>query len=167
MSHTNWMHNSRRITQCRRKSPAFATHSSGEHLLLFHGPIVAVHHSVTGIPHCRPSAPNFLQLTVFRVSKTVDELPAPPVSTQLAIPLSHSLCNVVSGQHSQRKPRHGAGRLSTTPDKRDWVELIIVSAASCLQLLSVGRWPTVRRCIFARSAAFCWRLIHLNRTFMK
>ena len=56
MSHLNWMHSSRRITQCRRssKSPALATHS-GEHLLLFHGPTVTVHHSLTGILHCRPS----------------------------------------------------------------------------------------------------------------
>ena len=52
MPHPNWSHSSRRITQCRcsSKSPALATHS-GEHLLLFHGPTVAVHHSVTGIPH--------------------------------------------------------------------------------------------------------------------
>ena len=75
MSHPNWTYSSRRITQyCpSSKSLALAMHS-GEQLLLFHGPTVAVHHSVTGIPHCRPSAPNFLQLTVFRVSKTIEEL---------------------------------------------------------------------------------------------
>ena len=28
----------------------------------------------------------------------------------------HSLCNVVRRQHSPRKPRRGAGRLSTSPD---------------------------------------------------
>ena len=41
-----------------------------------------------GIPHCRPSPPNFSQLTAFRISKTVDELPAASTSSQLVIPLS-------------------------------------------------------------------------------
>ena len=41
-----------------------------------------------GIPHCRPSPPNFSQLTLFRISKTVDELPAASTSSQLVIPLS-------------------------------------------------------------------------------
>ena len=31
----------------------------------------------------------------------------------------HSLCNAVGGQHSRRKPRRGAGRLSTTPDTKN------------------------------------------------
>ena len=57
-------------------------------------PTVAVHHSVTVIPHCRLPATMrdvglyFLKLTVFRMAKTVDELPAASTSTELAIPLS-------------------------------------------------------------------------------
>ena len=87
------------ISHRRRSSkpPALATHSD-EHLLLFHGPTVAVHYSVTGIPHCRPSVPNFLQLTAFRVSKTVVELPAAS-STLLAIPFSRQLNYVTPFPH--------------------------------------------------------------------
>ena len=114
---TGRTHSSRRITQCCRssKSPSLATHS-GEHRRLFHGPTVAVRHSVTGIPHCRPSAPNVLQLTVFRFSKTIDEWPAASTSTQLAIPLSTqpimpSVDNVRRESHPRRRtsldhPRH-------------------------------------------------------------
>ena len=43
---------------------------------------------VLGIPHCRPSPPNFFQLTVFHVSKTVDDLSAASTSTLLAFPSS-------------------------------------------------------------------------------
>ena len=35
----------------------------------------------------------------------------------------HSLCNAVGGQHSPRKPRCGAGRLSTTPDTKIYINV--------------------------------------------
>ena len=52
---------SRRMTQCCRnfKSPALATHS-GEHLLLFHGPTVAVHQASHIVAHQLQTSCNLL-----------------------------------------------------------------------------------------------------------
>ena len=46
------------------------------------------HHSITGIPHYRPSAPNSSELTVFLLSNYVDEWPTASSSTHFVVPLS-------------------------------------------------------------------------------
>ena len=45
-------------------------------------------HSITGVPHYRPSAPNSSELTVFLLSNDVDEWPASSSSTHIVVPLS-------------------------------------------------------------------------------
>ena len=65
-----------------------------------------------------PTTAKLLAIDCFRMSKTVDDLPAASTRIQLAFHYLHSLCNAVGRQHSPRKPRRGAGRLSTSPDTK-------------------------------------------------
>ena len=68
----------------------------------FHGPTVAVHHSVTGIPHYRPSAPNFLQLMCFEFRRPLTNCQQHLQALNVPSCCLHSLCNVVDGQHPPR-----------------------------------------------------------------
>ncbi len=91
--------------------------------------VVPRSHSCVGVCCCyprrdrHPASSPFSQTSlanccdfVFWRSFTISHQRLQPLTLSLRCP--HSLCNAVGGQHSPRKPRRGAGRLSTTPDTK-------------------------------------------------
>ena len=87
----------------------------------------------------------------------------------------HSLYNAVDGQHSPRKPRCGAGRLSTTPDTKNHLKrLLCLCWAQSVDLRdpwivlrnlwipSSRRNPWIVQRMLARCMDFAYDAIHLT-----